>query len=351
MDIRKSERKFIAELKKYPNVFLFANDQSVMEGFEYYQTEEYTSKAGAIKNRRKELLANQPIREVIRLGIHMAGKVPQMLKNINRSFQDMDSMFLDLEKNGELTTSPKELVDSYPNKKLWTDFKELVWNKYKVAVGFTQVPREYVFDGKAIPFRYALVFTQEMDKEAIEKAPLLDTGMEVANVYNSLGIAVNEIAQWLRDDYKIACMANHPIGGLTDTIPLAMKAGMGQAGKSGLLITKEFGPRCRIATIYIDSKLFEFTDSNEHDWIKQFCKKCGKCLRSCPTRAIYDEPKQVIEYDDNMILNRCEAFDREKCIKSFSATMGCGVCISVCPFSKNPANYDRMKETVMKNKS
>jgi epoxyqueuosine reductase QueG len=246
--------------------------------------------------------------------------------------------------------TPDRILESYPNHQLWEDLRTYAWEHYKVIIGFTELPREYIFEGKAVPFRYALIFAQEMKKQPIEKAPELDAGIEVITVYNSLGIATNEIAHWLRTKYDITCMANHPLGGLVDTVPLSAKAGLGAIGKNGLLITKEFGPRCRISPIFIDQKLFEFTDSKEHEWIHDFCAKCGLCVQSCPTSAIYSEPLLTKEFHSSSIPDRYETYDREKCFASFAATMGCAVCIRTCPFSKNPANYDKMKENILKRK-
>jgi epoxyqueuosine reductase QueG len=47
--------------------------------------------------------------------------------------------------------------------------------------------------------------------------------------------------------------------------PLAEKAGMGRQRKQGCLITPEFGPRQRLAPIFIEKNIFEYTDNKEHD--------------------------------------------------------------------------------------
>ena len=38
---------------------------------------------------------------------------------------------------------------------LWNSLTEYAWEKHRVVVGFTEVPQEYIFEGKAIPFKYA----------------------------------------------------------------------------------------------------------------------------------------------------------------------------------------------------
>lgn len=346
--IKKSgERRFINSLKKHQEIFITNDKNPVMEGFEYLSSDDYRDKPGSVKSRGLELLKSNGLKKTVRLMNHMRKIFPSILKNINMNFTDMKYFFDKIDTTGHTPGTPDYIISSYPNISIWEELKNYVWEKYRVVVGFTEVPEEYIFENKGIPFRYALVFAQEMKKEAIEKAPELDAGMEVANVYNSLGIATNEINHWLRDKYKIVGMANHPLGGLVDFIPLAEKAGLGKIGRHGLVITKEFGPRCRISPIFIDHRIFTDTTTTEHDWIKSFCQRCGNCVKNCPPHAIYSKPILSIEYGNEEIEDRYNAFDREKCFTSFSSHMGCSICIKVCPFSKNPNNYEKLHEISM----
>ncbi len=339
----KDESVFLSRLDKYPNKAYTADQSAIMEGFQYFKTSTYRCKPGAIQSRPKKLIREQGLKESIRLGRHVAGVFPSILRNIKLNFKSMEAYLQALEKNSALPHSPELLSRTYPNRDIWNDLIDYAWNTHKVIVGFTEISNEYIFKGKAIPFKYALVFAQEMKKDRIEMAPKLDAGMEVVNTYNTLGIATNDIVKWLEKKYKIVGMANHPLGGLVDFAPLAEKSGLGLIGRHGMVITKEFGPRCRISPIFIDDKLFDFTDTHAHDWIRAFCSKCGTCVRSCPEKAIYPEPVEVETSRSNAINPRFESYDRDKCFESFASTMGCGICISKCPFSRNPQTYDKMR--------
>lgn len=348
MNKDKSEEDFLKYAHKNPTSFYLSAEQSVMDGFKYFKTESYRSKPGAILSRPKTLIKSKSFIELIKLGCEISKVMPSILKNINKSYSDMETFISYVEHKEKISEPSKAVLETIPNQDIWEEVKSYVWEKYKVIVGFTALPQEFIFSDKAVPFAYAFVFAQEMNKEAIEKAPKIDTGIEVINVYNSLGIIVNDVADWLREKYGILCMANHPLGGLVDTVPLAAKAGLGYIGRNGLLITKEFGPRCRLAPIFVEEAIVEFTDSTEHKWIGEFCKKCGNCKRLCPKSAIYDAPKLAIAFNKNNVQDRYECYDREKCFASFAETMGCAVCMSVCPFSKNPGSYDKMKRTISK---
>ena len=337
-----AEKRFIQRARKHPEAYVMETEHSVMEGFEYFTTEAYRNTPGAITSRFSTLKKHQGTRGLLTLGKKFIKLAPSIRKQIGNNYTAMKPYMKALDRGKTRPRTPEELVNAYPNQQLWEQLKTYAWEKHRVIIGFTELPRDLVFTGKAVPFRHALVCIQEMQKEPIEQAPELAAGIEVITVYNSLGIATNDIAQWLRKTRHITCMANHPLGGLVDTVPLGAKAGLGAIGRHGMLITKEFGPRCRISPIFLDEKLFAYTDSTEHDWIPGFCATCGSCIRSCPTAAIYTTPKPAVQQDGRTIPGRVQAYDREACFTSFAATMGCAVCIKVCPFSKNPANYDRM---------
>ena len=226
---------------------------------------------------------------------------------------------------------------------VWNELNEYASNKWNIMkIGFTKVPNALIFADKYIKYQYALIFMQEMDRDQINKAPRVEAGSETMKIYESLGRAVNDIGYWLRER-GIKCQSNHPMGGLVAFAPLAGKAGMGGFGKMGLLITPEFGPRQRLAAIYIDKKYFNFTESSENDWIEFYCEPCGICIDKCPGGAINEE--KIINVDnveDFGQLKTC--IDVLKCYKQFILNFGCSICIKSCPFSIGNGIYYRIKE-------
>ena len=73
---------------------------------------------------------------------------------------------------------------------------------------------------------------------------------------------------------------------------LAEKAGLGTIGTHGLLISPNVGPRQRIAAVYTSIENLPEINTNEHLWIKDFCTKCKRCVKACPTKAIFAKPKR-----------------------------------------------------------
>lgn len=109
----------------------------------------------------------------------------------------------------------------------------------------------------------------------------------------------------------------------------ARRAGLGYIGKSALFISKKYGTRVRLGTIFTDMPL-EVKNSPVED----ICKDCTICVKSCPAMAI-----QGVSYREGM--QRSEIFDAEACsnfMKDNFMGIGrgsvCGVCVAVCPKSK-----------------
>lgn len=111
---------------------------------------------------------------------------------------------------------------------------------------------------------------------------------------------------------------------------VATLAGLGWVGKSALLITREYGPAIRFASVLTDAEL-EVGEPIK----KSYCGDCDKCVIHCPARAISGEMwehgmKREIIYD---------AFACCDNAKELSGKIGvpstiCGICINVCPWTQ-----------------
>lgn len=322
-------------------------ENAPIEGFEYFASPDYREKVGGKGNLLTDKLGATAMENFPRFFRIMASNVFGIFSARKRSFTDITDTMEELAVHGTLERTDGELMKNYPNEELWEDLTKYAWEKWRVTLGFTEVPQELIFREKAILFRYALVAIQEMDREKISKAPKLDAGEEVLAVYNSLGFAVNDIARWLRENAGIRCQSNHPLGGLVSTVPLAAKAGMGWFGRNGLLITPQYGQRQRIAPIFLESAIFPFMDSDRHLWIADYCAVCRCCERACPTGAIYTEGKMEGTFIPGVGLKK-SCIEREKCYPYFNRTLGCSICVKICPFSRGGGTYDRLRKITAK---
>ncbi len=348
MNQTKAELEYLARISKYSEEVITCHEDSKQEGFEYLFSHAEGFEGKSRLTMLPKIGYGFTLINRLRLYKMFARYFRGMMKGINGCFKGVTPYLEELETSGKLTQHTITTnIQNFPNTKLWDELVDYTKNTWNLgSVGFTELPRQLIFKNKAVIFRYALVFIQEMDKDKIDHAPNFPAGSEVQRIYKTLGFAVNDIAIWLRAK-GIRCQSNHPLGGLVNTPPLAGKAGLGWRGFNGLLITPEYGQRQRIAPIFVEEKLFEFTDNSDHKWIEEYCTTCKRCARKCPTEAITQE--KVVSIDNIPGIGATiTCIDREKCFPYFVATLGCSICVKVCPFSKGPDMYLKLKKTLEK---
>jgi epoxyqueuosine reductase len=226
---------------------------------------------------------------------------------------------------------PKTMIDAGALR----DFEEHARSLGIGAIGYAHLPRELIFKERAVLYDKAIVLLKEMDKGNISKAPSIATFKTVFETYDSLGKIVNILAADLRQK-GYGVQAGHPLGGLVLYPPLAALAGLGCMGRHGLLITPQFGPRQRIGALFTGIVNLPFADNNPYAWIENFCQKCGRCIRTCPPKAILETP--VVHGS-----GRKTHIVREKCLPVFVNQQGCTVCIKECSFTRR--TYEDIRQS------
>ncbi|MCD1295794.1 hypothetical protein CUJ83_12375 [Methanocella sp. CWC-04] len=234
------------------------------------------------------------------------------------------------------TNSNKTEVDGSFQKTLENKAKN--WGALDIA--YIRIPDEFIFKGKSIPYKNAIVITGEMDKENILTAPSVDCMIEVQKTYGNTGVIVNKITKFLRSNGYNAVPC-HSLGGVVDYPALAQRAGMGALGRHGLLISKANGASQRIAVVFTDIENFQNTPGEDYSWVEEYCTTCGRCIKNCKVGAIYE--KKVIDESGQYTTT-----DGDKCLEYFSTHYGCSICIKVCPFTK--AGYDKLKKAYQRAK-
>ncbi len=106
----------------------------------------------------------------------------------------------------------------------------------------------------------------------------------------------------------------------------ATRAGLGWIGKSGLLVTPEFGPRIRLGTVLTDMEL-PYGEPVE----ESRCGECMECTKKCPAMALQGiNWKAGMERKLLVDAHACSTHmhDRYRHIGRGSV---CGICIKSCP--------------------
>jgi epoxyqueuosine reductase len=201
------------------------------------------------------------------------------------------------------------------------------------SIGYTKLPRRWVFKDKAVLYDNAIVVSMEMDADGINSAPSIACMRTVMETYRDLGVINNKLAIFLRER-GYGAHAGHPLNGLALYPPLAQMAGLGWMGLNGLIITPEFGPRVRLAAVFTSIQNLPESKPNEHGWVRDFCDSCRICHRECPPNAFYENP--VLHPDGQQTYLR-----NADCFPYFNKYHGCSVCVKVCPF--NHKSYKKIK--------
>lgn len=274
---------------------------------------------------------------------HMGYSVPEIvfkyghkfnhLMNAPYIFPKLIKALWEARKSYKSLDNNPELNNKIASKSFLKKLKEYAFSLGCSDIGFTKVPPEYIFKNKKILFDKAIVLTLEMKRDKIKQAPNINAGKEVWRTYAELGKLVNKIAEFLRNE-GFNAQPGPAIGGEVNYPLLAQKAGLGFIGKNGLLISKDNGPSQRIAVVYTDIENLQYTDTEEYNWILDFCENCNRCVRKCPANAIFKNTK-VFEDGSR------QHIDYKKCAVPFSDNMGCSICIKECVLFKN--NYGKVK--------
>ncbi|MEZ4557643.1 MAG: reductive dehalogenase [Caldilineaceae bacterium] len=177
-----------------------------------------------------------------------------------------------------------------------------------------------------------IVVAQSMDYDLIRTVPSALSGAATGLGYSHDAMVVLGIAQYIRN------LGYNAVASMNDTalaIPLAIKAGLGEYGRNGLLITKEFGPRIRLGKIFTDLPLAH--DQPIHFGVKEFCAECRRCADGCPVKAIPQGAPTADRHNQSNIQGvRKWSVDGEKCFGYWVAqNSDCSICIRVCPYNKD----------------
>ena len=177
-----------------------------------------------------------------------------------------------------------------------------------------------------------IVVAREMKHDLIETAPSALGGAATGLGYSNVTTVLLSLAQFVRNlGYRaIACMND-----TTLSIPLAIQAGLGEYGRLGILITKEFGPRVRLGKVFTDLPLVP--DQPIRFGVREFCEICMRCARECPSKAITDAaPTERVHNRSNITGVRKWTINAEKCFGFWtSQNSDCSICIRVCPYNKD----------------
>jgi reductive dehalogenase len=181
--------------------------------------------------------------------------------------------------------------------------------------------------GKEIPVdhKYAVVFATEMDFGLVGAAPHTPTVIESMNNYAKGAYISVQLASYIAN-LGYPATANHLRHYEAVLVPLAVDAGLGELGRLGYLMTKEFGPRIRLGAVTTNIPLLP--DTPVDLGVEDFCGICQKCAACCPSQSIPTGEPAEVNGTMRWKLNAETCFD-------YWGKIGtdCNVCMRVCPWA------------------
>lgn len=184
--------------------------------------------------------------------------------------------------------------------------------------------------------RFAVCLVFKRDYRLVRAGHSYIDGAEGSLVYNRAAVAACQLAAFIRE-LGWPARAHHEREEEVLQVPLAVEAGLGELGRLGMLITPQWGPRVRIATVTTDLPLQP--DAPVDIGVQQVCRICRKCADNCPSGAISKGGPVVVRGA------RKWAIDPVKCLGFWGANKkkwdDCSVCVAVCPYNRADTWFNR----------
>jgi reductive dehalogenase len=216
---------------------------------------------------------------------------------------------------------------------LWT-YSELIKEKFEFEDDSQQKgPPEYETFVPEFPFepKSVVVMAVEMDYGTIALSPSSLEGAATGLGYSHMCEVGYSVATFIRAlGYRAFANGND----VSLSVPYAIAAGLGELGRHGMLITREYGPRVRLVKVFTELELKSDPPIAFGAW--EFCKNCKRCANACPSKAISDGEPTL---EGQTISNNPGALkwyiDPEKCIQFWRDNgSDCANCITACPYNK-----------------
>ena len=183
---------------------------------------------------------------------------------------------------------------------------------------------------------HVIVIAQAMDLDLIGTVPSALSGTATGMGYSRDTLVLLALSQYIIN------LGYRAVPTMNDTalaIPLAIKAGLGEYGRHGLLITPEFGPRVRLGKIFTDFPLAH--DGPRRFGVRETCEVCRRCTDACPAKAIAGGPPSDAVHNRSNIPGVTKwTTDAERCFRFWSnQNTDCSICVRVCPYNRDYSKW------------
>jgi len=186
-----------------------------------------------------------------------------------------------------------------------------------------EIPEEY---------QYAIVTAYEMEYDMIKyfHTPLAEAAVGLG--YSRMAFTNFFLTKFIKSiGFKaINCATNDVVL----SVPMAIKAGLGELGRGGWLVTPQYGPRVRLTVLLTDLPLIP--DQPIDFGVTEFCEVCMKCAENCPSQSISYERRSTTVPNVSSCAGAIKwPLNGESCAAYWvQSKSDCSYCIAACPYNK-----------------
>ncbi len=161
--------------------------------------------------------------------------------------------------------------------------------------------------------------------------------------YSASGFIACILAEYIRN-LGYPARAHHAMNYQVVVPPILLWAGLGEMCRiSDIVLNPFLGPRFKAAVVTTDLPLA--IDKPIDFGLQDFCTKCSKCARECPSQAISPGDKIMYNGYERWQVNV------QKCTSMRVGNQhgsGCGTCLKVCPWNKPFTPFHRIINRTMR---
>ena len=203
-----------------------------------------------------------------------------------------------------------ELIPQNPEKvvKSPAEWSALV-KKFTLAnesdlAGIAEIDPIWIYEGYEVHEPRVIIIGVVMDYGELAEAPSSfenpRAAVVVAKEYNRAARACRELRNYILSQDHFAKAFQGPYATALNFLPAAIAAGLGELGKHGSLINREYGSSFRLSAVTTDMPLV--ADSPDVFGADDFCMRCQACANACPPDAISNE-KQLVRGIEKWYVN------------------------------------------------
>jgi len=178
-------------------------------------------------------------------------------------------------------------------------------------------------------WKYVIAFGVPHQWEQVNSNPNSGTSFDA---YARISIAARRLETFIKS-LGYPARRHSPMDGYDlIAVPYLVKAGLGEQGRHGIVITPETGSNFRVA--FVTTSLDMEIDQAIEFGVKEFCEHCQICADICPSGSIS-------KADSNLEMNtrgyRHWEINQTSCYNFWMQSMGgmgCRLCLIACPYSR-----------------